>query len=139
VLNAFATSHFTQVEKWKDSRLQNRPREYYEYKARQSADIMTRLEKTYPQYRGRLKVIETSSMLTFRDYLHSPDGCAYGIKQKIAQYNLFGKLPIRNVYACGQSSVLPGIVGAMLSSFVVARAIVGKEEYGKFINSRINK
>jgi all-trans-retinol 13,14-reductase len=136
-LNAFAMCHFNSVEKWKDSDLKKRPQDYYDFKAQEAAAIMHRLELTYPQYLGRLKVMDSSSMLTFRDYSYSPDGCAYGIKQRIGQYNLFGKLPIRNLYACGQSSVLPGVLGAMLSSFVVARSIIGKDDYGRFINSRL--
>ena len=79
-----------------------------------------------------------ATTLTFRDYLHSYDGSAYGIKQKVGQYNLLGKLPVRNIYAAGQSSVLPGIVGAMTSSFLIGRSIVGKDEYCDFIERRLN-
>ena len=37
-------------------------------------------------------------MLTARDYLNSPDGSAYGVKQKMGQFNLMGKLPLHNLY-----------------------------------------
>jgi phytoene dehydrogenase-like protein len=73
-------------------------------------------------------------MLTFRDYLCSPDGSAYGIKQKMGQFNLIGKLPLHNLFAAGQSSLLPGIIGAMMSSLIVGRAVIGKELYGKFLD-----
>jgi len=137
IFNAFAMSHFNSVEKWQGSALHKRPADYYDFKARETEAIKARLESIYPQYVGRIKICDSSTMLTFRDYLYSPDGCAYGIKQKIGQYNLFGKLPIRNLYACGQSSVLPGVAGAMLSSFVLARALVGKDEYARFIAERL--
>jgi phytoene dehydrogenase-like protein len=81
--------------------------------------------------------LDAASVLTFRDYLSSPEGNAYGIKQKVGQFNLFGKLPLSNIYAAGQSSILPGLVGAMLSSFIIARILVGKEEYTKFIEKRL--
>ena len=55
------------------------------------------------------------------------------MKQKIGQFNLLGKLRLRNTYAAGQSSLLPGLVGAMMSSFIVGRSIVGKEEYSSFL------
>ena len=80
---------------------------------------------------------DAASMLTFRDYLFTPDGSAYGIRQKVGQFNLFGKLPLHNLYAAGQSAVLPGILGAMLSSFVVARAIIDKNIYNDFLNKRL--
>ena len=71
-------------------------------------------------------------MLTYRDYL-SPFGSAYGIRQKIGQNNIFGKLPIRNFYAAGQNALLPGAMGAMLSAFLLWRKIVGEEAYGRMI------
>ena len=83
-----------------------------------------------------MKVIDSASMLTFRDYLHSYDGTAYGVKQKIGQYNLFGKLPYHNIYVAGQSAFLPGLLGAMMSAFIVARWNLGKEVYEQFIDAR---
>ena len=69
-------------------------------------------------------MMDAASPLTFRDYLNSPDGSAYGVKQKIGQFNLFGRLPLRNTYAAGQSALLPGLVGAMMSSFILARKLL---------------
>jgi phytoene dehydrogenase-like protein len=82
--------------------------------------------------------LDAASVLTFRDYLFSPEGSAYGIKQKMGQFNLFGKLPLVNLYVAGQSAVLPGIVGAMLSSFIVARSLIDKEKYNHFIEERLS-
>jgi phytoene dehydrogenase-like protein len=76
-------------------------------------------------------------MLTFKDYLCSPDGSAYGIKQKMGQFNLVGKLPVHNMYAAGQSSLLPGIIGAMMSSLIVGRAVLGKDQYGKLLDGAL--
>jgi hypothetical protein len=52
----------------------------------------------------------------------------------MGQFNLIGKLPLHNVYAAGQSAVLPGIIGAMMSSLIVGRAVVGKENYGRLLS-----
>jgi len=125
------------VEAWKDSKRGNRPSGYVAYKEERVESIRERITRVYPEYGETLKVMDAASMLTYKDYLHSPEGAAYGIKQKIGQFNLFGKLPLRNVYAAGQSSMLPGIVGAMMSSFIVARSIMGIEEYGRFIKQRL--
>jgi all-trans-retinol 13,14-reductase len=139
VLNAFALSFYEHVAQWKDSKLGNRSAEYINYKKDMTDKIYKRIVNRFPYYKASLKVLDSASMLTFRDYLNSPDGAAYGIKQKIGQINLFGKLPLRNVYSCGQSSVLPGIVGAMMSSFVIARALVGRDDYSRFIEDRLCK
>ncbi|MDD2703061.1 MAG: hypothetical protein PHC33_03540, partial [Candidatus Omnitrophica bacterium] len=137
VINAFEPSFYAQVRQWADSSVGKRPQLYAEYKARKAQEIIRRIGDFYPQYRRTFTALDAASVLTFRDYLCSPDGSAYGIKQKISQFNLFGKLPLRNLYAAGQSSVLPGLVGAMVSSFVVARGIVGKEIYNEFITGHL--
>ncbi|MFH2046192.1 MAG: NAD(P)-binding protein [Pseudomonadota bacterium] len=137
VVSALELSFTEHVRDWKDSKLGKRPKAYQEYKKDRIENIMKRIFMVYPEYKDSFKVLDAASMLTFKDYLNSPDGSAYGIKQKIGQFNLFGKLPIRNVYAAGQSAVLPGIVGAMLSSFIIGRSVVGKDLYIDFIKKRL--
>ena len=80
-------------------------------------------------YAERVTWVETASMLTFRDYLGSSCGSAYGILQQVGQYGLFGRLPGRNLYAAGQSALLPGVLGAMMSGFLAARLMVGRERF----------
>ncbi|OQX00136.1 MAG: hypothetical protein BWK74_00445 [Desulfobacteraceae bacterium A6] len=138
VLTALELAFSEHVSDWEDSRQGNRPEEYTNYKNGRIASIRERIIKAYPEYKDSFTMIDAASVLTFRDYLHSPDGSAYGIKQKVGQFNLFGKLPLRNIYAAGQSSVLPGIVGAMLSSFIIGRTIVGRDSYADFIKERLN-
>ena len=137
VMNASELSFPEHVASWKDSKVGDRPAGYVEYKQERVDSIRRRIIRSYPEYRDSFRVVEAASVLTFRDYLHSPEGSAYGVKQKIGQFNLFGKLPLRNVYAAGQSAMLPGVVGAMMSSFIVGRGIVGKEAYHRFIEQRL--
>jgi len=137
VINAFEPEFYARVKLWADSSVGNRPPAYSEYKARKVKEISERICNLYPQYRQNFKVLDAATVLTFRDYLFSPEGNAYGIKQKIGQFNLFGKLSLSNIYVCGQSAVLPGLVGAMLSSFIIARSLVGKEKYTSFIEKRL--
>ena len=118
---------------WAGTRTGRRPPEYGRYKEERARGILEAGLKAYPQYRGRAVTVETGSLLTCRDCLNNPDGSAYGIRQKIGQYNLIGQLSLRNLYVAGQSAVLPGILGAMVSSFVVGRAMVGPEKYREFL------
>lgn len=137
VISTFEPSCPEDFTVWKDSSTGMRPQAYYDYKKKKVEKTVERILKVFPQYKGRLKVIDSASMLTFRDYLNSPDGTAYGIKQKVGQYNLVGKLPLRNLYAAGQSSLLPGIVGAMMSSFIVARSIIKEGQYNRFLSQNL--
>lgn len=127
-------SFTNRVDSWADSRLGHRPEDYRHYKAERVAAIREHIFGTLPAYRDSLEVLDAGSMLTFRDYLHSPDGSAYGVKQKLQQFNVVGKLPVHNLFAAGQSALLPGIIGAMMSSLVVGRAVLGKDTYGRFLD-----
>jgi phytoene dehydrogenase-like protein len=126
-------SFTAQVADWSVSTIGKRPEEYRVYKQRRIAAITEHIYRQFPAYRDCLEILDAGSMLTYRDYLHNHDGSAYGIKQKIRQFNLVGRLPLHNLYAAGQSSLLPGIIGSMMSSLIVGRSILGREEYGKLL------
>lgn len=135
VLEAAPTEDWVQ---WADSSLKKRPDEYEVFKARKTARMLERITSIMPETAGHIQVLDGSTPLTFRDYLHSPDGSAYGVKQLIGQFNLLGTLPVRNLYAAGQSSVLPGVMGAMVSSFYVCRLMQDGDEFDVFINERLD-
>lgn len=126
-------SFVSAVAPWKDSSLGNRPAAYQEYKQQRIAAVADHLFAQLPAYRDALEFLDAGSLLTFRDYLFNHDGSAYGIKQKMRQFNLVGRLPLHNLYAAGQSSLLPGIIGAMMSSLIVGRSLLGRDDYGKLL------
>lgn len=134
-ITTFEPSFPAHVAAWKDSRTGHRPPGYAKYKAERVEAIRHHLGRYNTSYTDRFRVLDAASILTYRDYLHSPDGSAYGIKQKVGQYNLIGKLPIRNLFAAGQSALLPGIAGAMMSSFFVMRSVLGKESFNRLVSS----
>ena len=125
VVTVLESSFFKDVSAWQHTSLKKRGEAYKDYKQGRSNQILKRIINFLPEYKDRLTVVESASMLSYRDYLHSPDGTAYGIKQKMGQINLFGRLPLRNLYASGQNAVLPGMVGAMVSSFIISHTILG--------------
>ncbi|MCK5541324.1 MAG: NAD(P)/FAD-dependent oxidoreductase [Desulfobacterales bacterium] len=135
IINAFELSHWEHVKQWADSTTGKRSIEYKEYKKNRTDRIIQRITTMFPEYKNCLEVIDSASMLTFRDYLNNPYGSAYGIKQKIGQFNLFGRVQYKNTYAAGQSSILPGVLGAMMSGFTICRYILSKEVYAKFIEN----
>jgi phytoene dehydrogenase-like protein len=122
------------VAAWSDSRRGKRPRGYLDYKQAQVEMSKEHIFSVFPDYRECLDILDAGSILTIKDYLNNPDGSAYGIKQKIGQFNLIGKLPLHNLFAAGQSALLPGIIGAMMSSLIVGRSVVGKRQYGRLLN-----
>jgi phytoene dehydrogenase-like protein len=137
VITAFEPCFFEHVAPWKDSTTGHRPDGYRDYKAAHVEAVVRHLGRYDSSFAERFRVLDAATMLTFRDYLNSFDGAAYGIKQKIGQYNLIGKLPVRNVFVAGQSALLPGVTGAMMSSFIVIRQVLGKEFINRFVSKRL--
>lgn len=126
-----------QVAAWQDTRRGERPEEYLAYKRARVEAIKEHLFACFPEYRETLDFLDAGSMLTYKEYLCSPDGSAYGVKQKMGQFNLVGKLPLHNLFAAGQSALLPGVIGAMMSSLIVGRSLLGKEQYGKVLDRNL--
>ena len=123
-----------QVSAWYGSRRGKRPQEYLDYKQARIDAIREHVLANFPAYRDTLEFLDAGSLLTAKDYLNSPDGSAYGVKQKMGQFNLVGKMSLHNLFAAGQSALLPGIIGAIMSSLIVGRVVIGKEQFGKMLN-----
>ncbi len=137
-LNAFQSVFPDETARWEKTSINHRGNEYSEYKAQRIEKIKEKVLQAYPEFRGRLNVMDSASMLTYRDYLSTP-GSAYGIRQKIGQHNLFGRLPVKNFYAVGQNAILPGMLGAMVSSFVIFRRLVGEASYWQLLDQRLGR
>ncbi len=126
VFTALEPSFCQDTEAWADSKATKREAAYYDYKEKKTRRMEQYLKDYFETEGEKFEIKTSSSMLTYRDYLLSPDGSAYGIKQLIGQFNLFGRLPLRNMYVIGQSALLPGVAGAMMSAFIVARSVEDK-------------
>ncbi len=139
VLSLFEPASVDSAARWADTTTGKRPEDYRQFKAAKTGRMIERICAMLPQYSSKIEVLDSASVLTFRDYLHSPDGSAYGIKQKLGQINLRSELPLRNLLAAGQSSLLPGIIGAMMSSFIVARSVLDGATLDGFIERGLGR
>ena len=115
---------------WAETKVNGRGSAYEQYKKERILALEEKCYRVRPDLKGRLEILASASQLTYRDYL-SPYGSAYGIRQKAGQFNIFGRLPVRNFYAAGQNALLPGAFGAMQSSFILWRKITGEAQYQK--------
>jgi all-trans-retinol 13,14-reductase len=123
--------------RWAGTYLGRRGAEYEAYKARRTRSIEERTQRYVPECRG-MRTLASATMLTFRDYLNSPEGSAYGIRQRMGQFNVLGRLPLTNLYAAGQSALLPGVIGGMTSAFLVCRGILGLEVFRQYLARRFS-
>jgi len=124
-LCAFSSCSPFLADQWRGLLNRRRCKEYQEYKERHSASMLARIEQIHPEYSGKIRILDSASPLSFIDYLSS-SGSAYGIMHRLGDNWLLGRLPFRNFYIAGQNAMLPGLLGSMLSSFIIARYILGQ-------------
>jgi len=109
---------------------------YQDFKQKTAASITEDLLDACPQLKGHLQIVETGSPLSCLDY-DPPTGSAYGIRSICGQSRFCGRLPVSNFYAAGQSALVPGVMGTMMSSLVVFRLAVGDKTYRKIIENSL--
>ena len=105
---------------------------YLELKAQLAEDTAVVLGQLYPGLKSHLHFAAAGTALTCRDY-DPPTGSAYGVRHICGQPRIFGRLPVRNFFAAGQSALAPGVMGTMMTSFAVFRLAVGEETYARVI------
>ena len=137
-LTIFENTFPEETQEWGATCVGKRGSSYSEYKDRRAQELLEKCYKVRPELKGRVKILSTASQLSYRDYL-SPYGSAYGIRQKAGQFNIFGRLPVRNFYAAGQNALLPGAFGAMQSSFILWRKIIGEKLYSSLMSDFCRK
>ena len=105
---------------------------YQEFKNRITEEITRDLEEIHPELKGHLHVVDSGSPLTCLDY-DPPTGSAYGVRCVCGQSRLCGTLPVRNFHFAGQSASVPGIMGTMITSFIVFKNAMGNEAYRRAV------
>lgn len=105
---------------------------YQEFKTRITEEITRDLLEIRPELKGHLHVVDTGSPLTCLDY-DPPTGSAYGVRCVCGQSRLCGTLPVRNFHFAGQSASVPGIMGTMITSFIVFKNAMGNEAYRRAV------
>lgn len=109
---------------------------YQADKAAAEKRLLAAIYQAHPEHEGKLTVLATSSPLTHRDFI-PPLSSAYGVRQCAGGPRLFGRLPVRNWHAIGQSALVPGVLGVMLVSFLLFRQVIGEETYQRLLSSRL--
>ena len=137
-LNAFSTAYPAEAVRWQGLTHAERLADsgYQDYKAARREAILADVYAARPELRGHVTVLATASPLTFRDY-DPPGRGAYGIRQRAAGPRMMGRLPVRNWYLAGQSALVPGVVGTLMSSALLAREAMGEAAYAKLVHERL--
>lgn len=128
-LTAFRTMHACEVP------FQRGESGYRDFKSKIENEILDDVRDAIPELTGRLRVLDSATPLTFRRYA-PPSGSAYGVKRRIAESRICGRLPAVNLHAIGHNALMPGVVGVMSGAFVEFRKTVGEGLYFELIEER---
>jgi len=136
VLNVMTYMHPEETAAWNKSFrtephfTESRGADYEDFKNRKEEAIVQALEELYPGFGAGVQNVYSSTPLTFRDYLGSPDGSLYGILQDSSSpaSSLFSpRTKVPGLFLTGQNLNLHGILGVSISSAVTAASILGSE------------
>lgn len=120
---------------WNDShnsivRPEGRGPEYAQFKRELEQKVLERLGKRRPDLVEAIVETYSSTPLTYRDFLNTPEGSMYGIRKdfKRAQASVVNpKTHVPNLYLSGQNLIFHGILGASIGALVTSFNFIDKE------------
>ena len=116
-----------ECEAWSDTRVGRRGDDYKAFCRQKTEQCLTLAEQHIPGLRGMVEQCYTSTPLTYRDYLGSPEGGAFGMRKDCRTPMLsFHSVstPLPNLLLTGQSIILPGIEGVTMTAFETCSRII---------------
>ena len=117
------------------SRRGKRPKEYHQLKDQVTGKLRPYIEQSIPGIAENIEHVDCATALTLRDFAHQPLGSMYGVKHRIGQYNPLPLTKAKNLFLAGQAVVAPGIMGAVISAFLVCGFIIGHKQLLKQIQN----
>lgn len=121
---SWSTSHNSVV------RPERRGSGYEQFKRELEQKVLKRLEERWPDLVKAIVEIYSSTPLTYRDFLNTPEGSMYGIRKDFnrAQASIVNsKTHIPNLYLSGQNLIFHGILGASIGALVTSFNFIDKE------------
>lgn len=135
---AMGMASFADFEPWCQSVTGRRPADYTACKDRMVEALLERICLGCPELDGRLQIIEAATPLTMRDWAASPRGSLYGLRHTVDQFPLLPMTKVEGLLLAGQSVLLPGVLGAVVSAMVACSLVVGLEPLRKELRQCID-
>jgi phytoene dehydrogenase-like protein len=133
LLSMITTSSIEEWNEWTQTASGQRDQDYVDAKEDKARRFIGEATKLFGRLRGA-KLLDIYTPLTIRDWVHSPDGSAYGIirsTRQIMKTAFLKRTLIEGLFLAGQNTLAPGIMGTMLGSFQTVRNIIGHERFSR--------
>jgi len=104
--------------------------EWSRRKAEAAKRVLALVEECVPAWSGRIEAVDVSTPHAFRHFVRSPGGSCYGAECSIDQWGpraLPARLGVEGLRIAGQSVGLPGVLGAIVTSFLAVAPELGGE------------
>lgn len=127
-----------ECRQWEDTKVGHRGEAYRRMCDAKAKESIRLAERFIPSLGDMVDRLYTSSPLTYRDYLSSPEGTAFGIRKDYRKSMLTFhsvKTPVSNLMQTGQNIGLSGIEGVTMTAFETCRHIMGN----KYIDGILNQ
>lgn len=120
-----------QCAAWAGTTVGRRGDDYRRLKARMADECIALAGQCLPGLADAVESRYASTPLTYRDYLRTPQGSAYGTRKDCGNplaTLLSVRTPVPNLLLTGQSLMLHGIHGVTMTALFTCAAILGKEK-----------
>ena len=118
-----------ECEAWTQTHVGQRGDDYKAFCQEKTRQCLRLAEQYIPGLSGMVEHCYTSTPLTYRDYLGSPEGSAFGIRKdcRASMLSFFPvTTPLEGLLLTGQNIILPGIEGVTMTAFETCRKVLGQ-------------
>lgn len=89
--------------------------------------MTAQLERTFPDFKGKYRIIDSISPCRLDQLNATWDGSIYGVKCSLKRIGMSTIGPMKGLFLAGQSVVAPGIFGVLVSAYLAANRITGNK------------
>ena len=139
LLTLIAGSDYQQWSRWRDTCTGRRGEEYLRKKTELAERMVQSASDVFGPL-GEYSIIDSTSPLSMRDWMASPEGGLYGLMRSVTndlQYAVMTRLPVRSLYLVGQNAMAPGLLGVTLSVLRSVGDVVGRGHFQKFLAEKL--
>jgi all-trans-retinol 13,14-reductase len=127
---------FNEFRAWEDSvrtivKEGSREEAYEQFKKLCEERTLNRLEERFPGIRSKVRNVYSSTPVTYRDYVSTPEGSMYGIQKDFKHTHrtqINTKTHIPNLFLTGQNIIFHGILGATIGALVTSFNFVDNKQ-----------
>lgn len=127
-----------ELKEWENTRFENRGQSYLDFKEEYSQKMIEFISQRGFDYTADIEHVYTTTPLSYRDYLNSVDGSAYGIIKDYKCPELSFVLPrtkISNLFLTGQNLNIHGALGVTLTAMFTCAELLGHEYLAKKVGN----